>query len=552
MIRFIKLILAQISLMAEHAWKVLADMFTAIFSVLFGRIAWQEPVWLRNAGACIGSVVLWCKKHIRVAISGLIVLVILIAAGIYGHYWYASQPKPYMVGYTFTGPRLNNAEMTIRFRDSVAPLEMVNQVVESGITIMPEIAGNWHWANGSTLQFKPRSAWPIDKAYKITLAEENLLKTGALLEKYQIEFTTPRFEIQNITSRLYQDPVEPDQKKIVATLTFSHPPDRDRLEALVSFELSKGLKYLENMPTAPEFFYSDNGREAYIHSALLETPLENSLVKLFIDKGVGAKAGGNKTIQAYTSEVGIPGLYQLTFHSDQIFFVDNEKGEPEPVFAFESSHTVADDAVKNQVTAWLLPERDDKGNRWGTQSVTEKALMQSPKVELTHIDSDNPQNTMHAFKFKEPPGRQLYVKVNGGVKATGGYIARSPRAFLLTMPEYPQELGFLSNGALLNLNGGKDLGIIARGVPGAQVEISRLLPRQLHLLVNQLDGNFTRPHMSQYALDQLVERHQIKIPIAADDPAKTIYTHVNLAPYLDDASAPQGIFVLNLGVYDPQ
>lgn len=557
MIRILKLIVTQFLLMTKHAAKTLWAIIAAVVAVLLGDITWRSPVWLRRTGRGAKNFGLWCKNHTKLAVSGLIVLIILIAAGIYGHHWYVNRPKPYMVTYSIAPPTLTNFGLTIRFNDSVAPLEMINQPVNAGITISPEIEGTWHWANDKTLQFRPKTdlpseqaynVWPVNHVYKVSLNEKGLFKTGALLAKYQFEFRTPAFVINDFSARLYQDPTAPEQKKVVATLRASHPLNNRLVEQLLSLELSKGLTYTDSMRTTrPDISYSEDGREAYIYSALLNTPLENSYVSVHFEKGLGAKAGGNKTEKTLSKSVSIPGLYQLAFSYGQIFFVDNELGEPEPVFAFESNHAVADDAVKNQVTAWLLPAH----KHWSTKSVTENVLLQSERVNLTQIESDNPENMMHAFKFKIPPGRQMYVQVSEGIHSTGGYISRDKAIFMQTMPDYPEELTFLSNGALLNLNGEKDLGIMARGIPGARVEISRILPRQLHLLVNQLDGNFTRPHMSQNSLDQLTERFVIDVPIVSDDPSKTVYTHVNLNPYLDRASAPHGIFVLRLGVHDP-
>ncbi|MBW4964692.1 hypothetical protein KZZ06_22110, partial [Sulfitobacter sp. CW3] len=76
----------------------------------------------------------------------------------------------------------------------------------------------------------------------------------------------------------------------------------------------------------------------------------------------------------------------------------------------------------------------------------------------------------------------------------GGYLAKDPTASLISMPAYPRTLQFLSDGALLSLNGEKRLGFMARGVPGAHVEIARLLPNQLQHLVDQSSGSFARPN----------------------------------------------------------
>lgn len=559
MIRLFKPLLTHLHLVTKCFSRAVA----VVLSFIFGRFAWQSPVWLRKMGAGLGDLIFWSKKHRKISVFVLIVLILFIAAGIYGHHWYVNQPKPYMVTYSVTMPSLSDSALIVRFKDSVAPLDMINKTVETGITVTPTVKGTWYWANDRTLQFKHENAgdsqpvynvWPIDQLYDVSLSEKGLLRTGALLEKYKFSFYTPRFEVKIFSSYLYQDPTEPELKKVVTNLTVTHPLNRQVFEKLVSIELSKGLEYADKAITKPEFLYSKDGREAYVHSAPLATPLENSFVTLYLDKGLSAQDGGNKTAQSTTTQTSIPGLYQLTFAYNEIFFVDNEKGEPGPVLSFESSHAVTDEMIANKVTVWLLPERADR-NRWNldssNRSVTEKVLAQSQKIELTHIPSDMPENTMHAFKFKVPPGRQVYVQISAGIRATGGYISRSQFYYLQTMPDYPEELRFLSNGALLNLNGSKDLGIVARGLPGARVEIARVLPRQLHWLVNQLDGSFTQPDVSESFMSQLAERSQFYVKLPGGDPAKTLYSHINLGDYLDSASAPQGVFVLYLGAYYP-
>eukprot|EP01030_Chromulinospumella_sphaerica_P011292 gene11292-11095_t len=56
----------------------------------------------------------------------------------------------------------------------------------------------------------------------------------------------------------------------------------------------------------------------------------------------------------------------------------------------------------------------------------------STKVNLTHVPSVEPLNTLHAFKFKAPAGRALYVRVPANLEAIGGYLAKNPTASLIS------------------------------------------------------------------------------------------------------------------------
>jgi uncharacterized protein YfaS (alpha-2-macroglobulin family) len=111
-------------------------------------------------------------------------------------------------------------------------------------------------------------------------------------------------------------------------------------------------------------------------------------------------------------------------------------------------------------------------------------------------------------------------------------------------------LQFLSDGALLSLNGEKRLGFMARGVPGAHVEIARLLPNQLQHLVDQSSGSFSRPNFGNEYFDRMVERQSLDIPLSSSDPAKTVYDNVDLSHYLTANGGRRGIFVLKLSPQD--
>ncbi|MGL4668444.1 MAG: MG2 domain-containing protein, partial [Saezia sp.] len=341
-------------------------------------------------------------------------------------------------------------------------------------------------------------------------------------------------------------PEAPEQKKVVATIRATHPLDQKKVIELVSLELGKGVSY-QDKQTTPEIFFSDNGLEAYIHSPLLEMPLEKRNVTVHLSNGLQAKAGGNIVEDAKETVVSVPGLYQLSFEDAELIFVDNNRGEPEQVFVFSSSHAISDDNIKGNVQAWLLPKRSSRS--WNYSDVTESVLSQSEVLALTHIGSDEPQNSVHAFRYNAPSGRYIYIQVKPHVESLGGYLSRDAENIALQqVPEFPKQLGFLSDGALLSLNGEKQLGIMSRGISHAKVEISRILPNQLHHLVNQLEGNFRRPTyaIDESYLDKLVERQTFDVLLPAHDPAKLVYGHVDFTPYLNYEGGRKGIFLLRL------
>ncbi|WP_347928975.1 alpha-2-macroglobulin [Pseudomonas helvetica] len=553
----------------KEAWRRISGVFLTVVSVLskvvgwllkslFGQ--WQPPFWLRAIGAGLTTLGHKARAYPRQTTGGVLGLLLVVAAVFYGWHWYSNLPKPHTVAYSVHKPNLTDYTqqppivdtLQIRFAESVAPLQDIGKPVTQGISLKPAVQGTWSWADDRSLLFVPDQDWPIDAHYSLELSKSNLLADGVLLAEYNSQITTPPFRGQLTQNELYQDPVNPTLKQQVATFRFSHPVDEESLRKRVSVTLGKGLAYRDaQAPNLPEISFDERKLNAYIRSAALATPLENASVTIKLDEGIKARDGGNTSPAPLSADVTVPGRYRLTFSSADIQFVDNERGEPEPVLMFSSSNAVADETIAGKVQAWLLPEKAENDHRpWSTSEIDEKLLARSIPVKLTHVPSIEPLNTQHAFKFKAPAGRMLYARVPANLEAIGGYLAKNPVASLVSMPAYPRTLQFLSNGALLSLNGEKRLGFMARGVPGAHVEIARLLPNQLQHLVDQSSGSFARPNFGNDYFDRMVERMSLDIPLSAADPSKTLYDNVDLSRYLTANGGRRGIFVLKLSPQD--
>ncbi|WP_447752959.1 alpha-2-macroglobulin [Pseudomonas nicosulfuronedens] len=531
-----------------------------LFRHLLG-VSWQAPAWLNGLSRLLQP---WGRSLAARPgrCAGVLgVLLALIGAGVYGWHWYSHLPQPHKVAYKVQAPPLTSYRkegpqinpLRVVFAESVAPLELIGNPVETGVSLSPKVAGAWHWASDRTLQFTPANDWPVGQQYEVTLDRKDLLASGVLLEQYQREFSTAAFTARISRQELYQDPSDSRLKKMVVTATFSHPVDEASLRERVAINLGKGLSYREAQAgIEAQVSFDESHLSAYIHSAALTTPLEASQIDLTLAAGVRAKAGGKGSAQALSAKVAVPGRYQLSFGQASIVFADNDRGEPEPVLLFSSSRAVSDEALAGKVKAWQLPERDDQRRYGSPDEVDEAMLKRAEPITLTQVPSAEPLNSNHAFKFRALPKRQLYVEVAGKIEALGGYLARDPTDSLLSMPAYPRTLRFLSDGALLSLNGERRLGIMARGVPGAHVEIARLLPNQLHHLVDQNRGSFARPDFSNSYFDRLVERMTLDVSLPAGDPAKTLYDNVDLSQYLSANGGRKGIFVLKLSPSDDQ
>ena len=529
-----------------------------LFVLLFGRFDWQAPGWLAATGRGARTVGRHAQARPRVSAIVVLALAALCAGGWYGWYWYQNRPVPETVPYRVTPPGLTNYRqetitpepLRIQFGTSVAPLPAVGQRISEGIVMQPALAGAWRWANGSVLVFEPEHDWPVGQHYDVTLEPDTLLAPGMLLDEKAFEFESAPFTVKIQRPRFYEDPRDNTAKQLLATLTFSHPVDQDSVRRRIAIELGAGLQYRQGGDPAPTIEFDEAGLSANLHSASVDVPLESSKMQLEVKAGVVAQAKGDPTAEPLQASVVVPGRYQLVFSNESIQFVPDDEGDPGPVLFMNSSRAMADEALSGHVRVWQLPERKPDEGPWQLDRVNEAVLAAAAPVPLVQVPGVAPINNNHAFKFQAEPGQTLFVQVDAGVESFGGYLAREARRVLLKMPAYPRVLRFMSDGALLNLNGEHKLGFSARGVPGVQVEISRMLPNQLHHLVDQSRRSFVRPQMDESYFDRLVERKRLDISLPDSDPAHTNFGHIDLSPYLTEGDGRKGVFILRLAASD--
>ena len=109
------------------------------------------------------------------------------------------------------------------FSESVAPLKQMQKAVTTGITLSPAVAGAWFWTTDKELQFTPKDDWPVDGDFSVQFARKGFFADGVLLEGYRIPVRSQPFSATIAESQFYQDPRDPNLKKLVATLKFSSP-----------------------------------------------------------------------------------------------------------------------------------------------------------------------------------------------------------------------------------------------------------------------------------------------------------------------------------------
>ena len=216
------------------------------FIFVFGRWKWEAPPWLSSAGAQVARGRRAVAAHPLPA--GLLALALIAAAG--GYAWYLTRPKPHYVTYVVTAPGLTEYNdngiasikpLTIVFSESAAPLKQIKTAVTSGLDLSPAVAGTWFWTSDKELRFSPKSDWPVDGAFSVQFARNGLLARQVQLESYRFKFRSQPFSARISNSEFYQDPRDPNLKKLVAAVAFSHPVDAEQFESHVSLAVAKDI-----------------------------------------------------------------------------------------------------------------------------------------------------------------------------------------------------------------------------------------------------------------------------------------------------------------------
>lgn len=521
---------------------------------LFGQLDWVPPPWL---AALLAKVRARPGRYLGGAAA-------LIAVSILG-YWLATRPTPVIPGalgvdvhapaltdYTKTPAKIDT--LRLRFSGSAAPIAKVGNAPD-GISLLPEIKGAWSWSDDKSLVFTPAGDWPVGQTYRLAIDIKRALAPEVHLVEDEFEFATAAFTAALSKREFYQDPTDPNLKKGVYEIGFSHPVDAAQFERRIALQLSDSAGTPLAAP-GHTVNYDERRLKAWIHSQPLELPENGGVLKLELARGVRSLLGGEGSRDALKGDVALPSLYSVNVTAITPTLVDNERFEPEQVLVLEFNNAMRDTEVARAVTVWLLPSKNPKlpvkeqrpDYPWSNSEIDEALLTQSKPLTLTTVPTEREYIEAHSFTFSAPPGRRLYVRVGKGLKAFGGFILGANHATVATVPDYPQLLRFIGDGALLSLRGERRISLVSRNVANARLEIARVLPEQLQHLAFANQGSYTTPYLRGIEADSLVERVEKRLHLPADNPAKAHYEGVDLGEFLKPSR--RGVFMLSLRTLD--
>ncbi|HVE15398.1 MAG TPA: MG2 domain-containing protein, partial [Chthoniobacterales bacterium] len=520
---------------------------------LVGDLHWRPPAWPGGLAALI-----WRRK-----IASLLLLAALLAtAG--GWLWVGHLPKPVTVAVEVMRPGLTPVReslipenLVLRFGASVAPLDQIGQEVTTGVRMEPSIPGHWAWISDNMLRFKPGEDWPAATSYRVTI-DRAALPAHVRLASYRYDWKTPDFTATVREIEFYQDPRDPTVKQVVATVDLSHQVDPQSLVAHAGFFML-GRKTDEPFDVS----YDKHHRTAYLRTKPVTLPEQEDFVKLTLGAGLRTVQGGAFTQDDVSAKCRVPDLYSFfQISGSDTTIVRNDRGEPDQVLTVSTTGAIASRDLAKALHLWILPKKpptvDDSEPRWeGPREITPEVLSNSRSAALEVIPSRDPVTQEHAFRFHVPEDGQLYVRIDEGLRAPGGFVLGKTYDNIASVPKPSPTVAFEGDGSVLALSGERKLSVKSRNVPAIEYRIARVATSQINHLVSQTSGNFGSPEFRSYCFDEenisrLATERQT---LAGVGPFAENFTAFDFGARLAvpaDGGSERGLFFLTARGWDPK
>ncbi|MGB8352814.1 MAG: hypothetical protein WCD79_02915, partial [Chthoniobacteraceae bacterium] len=331
-----------------------------LLTLAFGNVSWQPPAWAKSLGG-------WGRRHRRMVAVALIFTVTVGIAGWRGYEWYKKLPKPVKVAVQAEPIPVTPLDkrwvhiptLNISFNDSAAPLDKIGKLVRTGIQIDPPVDGVWHWNGDRLLVFKPVNDWPADLKYHITLAKD-VVAPHVLLDRYQVETSTPPFSASVTKMEFYQNPLDPTLKQIVATLEFTHKIAPDELLKHLSLTLLGGSQVFKQGVAQFGVKPGLRDRIAYVTSGSITLPEREDFIKLLLDKKMSTVQGGALIKEPVESKTRVPDIYSFfKIKSVEASIVNNDDGDPEQMIFIETTAAAKSEEIAKSLEVFLLPPKPD-------------------------------------------------------------------------------------------------------------------------------------------------------------------------------------------------
>ena len=223
---------------------------------IFGNISWRPPRWVSRIGESWNRLE---RAYPRALAPTMVAIFAILCAGAWTWNWYSHLPKPHRVTVKITPVEVTKLEkdlkfprLVVNFSESAARLDDLKKPSVQGIELQPHLNGAWHWIKDDILVFEPTEDWPADQKFRVTF-DKKFFPSHVRMEKFSYETQTPQFGIAMKQPELYQDPTNPAQRAITATLELTHAVEPGELDRHLQFATISGSNIFAANDPAPHF-----------------------------------------------------------------------------------------------------------------------------------------------------------------------------------------------------------------------------------------------------------------------------------------------------------
>lgn len=455
------------------------------------------------------------------------------------------------------------------------------QKINEFLTITPEIKGEWRFDSWYNISFIPESNFLANQTYKVTVNTKDFFPSFIDFKSNIINFTTlpllPTIKEMNYL----QDNIDISKRFVQARIAFNYPIDSKTLEERI--ELIK-TSTKEKLPFSITF--NQNKTEATIIANIQALTDKEDIVSIELKDGVKPLYGGvdfahknvdlqnnkpsNNIKYSYKEQVLIPSLSSYSKVTNVIAtIVKDEKLKPQQIIVITTNTPILGEELKKHLELFLLPKdkpaflgvTNKKDYRWQSpKEVTDDILKSSEKVNFELLPSVPEVSTMHSFKVNTISARSLLVKVNSGIKASGGLMLGSDYAQIVQIPENLREVKLMSDGSILSLSGEKILPVYSLGIDKLYLEIDKINQQEINHLISQTNryNSFGNPtFINEYSFNEynISEVFQEEVIINSENLNLPYYTDLDFSKYFNleaNGSYSKGLFLTKVFAKDNQ
>ncbi len=554
----------------KHILRFFRAIFSGVACVLRALIGtWQPPVWFQWV---MGHTSRMLARHPRTwATVFAFSLALTIGVQQWRRWWEMHRPQERQlvqmrdVAVTIIPPMpttwiKDKAEygiLKVNFSDATAPLELIRKTVTDAVVISPEIPGTWTWGSDRSLQFTPQQEWQAGQEYTLAF-QSTAFPAEVRLSNRKPTFRTLSLEVRVMPYEFYTQPDNPDIHHLTATLTANYALTQELLLPHITM-----LSLAENPEafgsSAPTFTLtpSKSPNQWYLRSSRVKVPTKSEEIQLTIAKDLTSMSGGSSMVREVVAKAVIPDKYSaLRINSAEPKVIKNEEGEPKQFLSVTSTLGISPLEMGQRVHLYRLAEQDDallRDQKKTENDVTAEMIQRATAIplELVQQEHNMPFPKEHAYQFFSPMPGRLFLKVDAGLAALGGFEMPAEYRDLFSVPPYPLELELTGKGSVLALQGEKTIQFKSRGVDFIKITLGRVLAEDVNHMITQNDyGDFANPNLQgRFGKDSIVRSKTFILRVNKKNNWEACFTPFELAKVmsaadLTDLDPSRGLFFI--------